>query len=107
MSKVITKREALQACIDGWEWQAEHPEAPSKGQNSILNKFINTCPCCHYNNTHRHHYCGNSCLIPWSGGHCIGDDSSFEKWVNSYSIEKRTKYAKQIVVLAKEALSKL
>lgn len=105
MSKVITKREALQMCIDGWLWQAKHSSERFKANNPIFKSIINACPCCEYRRTHIQDYCGKTCLLSWPEEDCVSDSSPYTKWHwYSNTDEEREKYALQIVKLAREAL---
>lgn len=105
--KPITKREALQACIDGWLWQAKHLNSVYKSNNPKLQGYRNYCPCCEYHTTHKGEYCNQTCLVPWPGVRCLADESPYYKWKNSETDKEREKYALQIVKLARKALREL
>jgi len=107
MGKPMTKREALQACVGGWTWQAKQPQSMSKCANPVFNGCRNCCPCCEYSITHERDYCDKSCLIAWPEASCMSDSSPFTKWRKSDSGKGRTKYARQIVGLARKALARL
>ncbi len=107
----LTKKEALEKTIEMWTWLAEHPEAEKKDyfkENNISNRPICDCYCCQYaleiNAKSRCRYC--PAWFDTNG--CYVDNSPYFKWrYEKDSKSKRTKYALEIVALAKEKIKEL
>jgi hypothetical protein len=105
----LTKPKALQECVRIWTELARTGGGISDKYDIKGNTYATGCPCCQYReeNIEEQSYCGIDCLIKWTGDHCMGFEGEYSKWSNVGTIQGRQKYARQIVKLAEQALSKL
>jgi hypothetical protein len=108
----LTKRKALEICIELWEWLAEDAGRNKKNWPGWekYGPMDNQCPCCAWLTKALCRNCSR-CPIYWGSrkGHhrCeLHQESPFAKWHNTFG-EGREKYALEIVELARTALSKL
>ena len=125
MPKKITKREALTKCIELWTWLSKNSEKDKVDyykENPNQDVYCMNCPVCEYMMEHKvkgkSHHCNSDCIINWGTkeGGCCRPDSPYVRWDDSWNWQKqysvneltlRTKYALEIVELAKQALAKL
>lgn len=113
----ITKEKALQITVELFSWLAKNPRKKKcdwpgwKGYSRLLN----FCACCEYVETIeiQRGSCHYTCPIKWlktdrmllhRQSHCGAATSPYRKWVRAIQPKTRTKYAKQVVNLAKKAL---
>lgn len=106
----LTKKQALEDCIVLWQHLADNPADTKINAVEIVlpgKHYISNCPCCEYSLRHNGlRPCATRCIISWPGGHCQTYASPYHSWC-TVPYAKSTKYALEIVKLAKEALAKL
>lgn len=107
MIEKLTKKKALEICIELWTWLAETGSEYKfdwPGWKEYGDIWAH-CPCCEYQKQNP----VSNCLI-FSGINgkctCTKEDSVYTKW-NSAGTSTRKEYAQQIVDLAKQKLSEL
>ena len=128
----LTKKEALEKTIEMWTWLAEHPEASKKDyckENNIVNRPFCGCYCCQYAseqnsllpNTENKIRCGhcpiwnvsnlcttyNSPYYSYHSAHWHQKLGPQMRYTTELSYRNKTKYALEIVALAKEKLKEL
>lgn len=100
----LTKKEALEKTIEMWMWLAEHPKASDV---PVHDRY-----CCEYGEQIYKDDISKCAICPiWTNGMVIGclwKNSPNFKWrYDAHSKSKRTKYALEIVALAKRRLEEL
>ena len=93
----LTKKKTIKLFREHWKWLAEtgsNSKEDWPGYN-FDNPIESDCFLCEYAGQHpTGHYCGDNCLIAWSGMDCeVGE---FGKWCDAKTVRIRKKYAKII-----------
>lgn len=111
----LTKKEALEKTIEMWTWLAKHPEVEKKDyfkENNIKDVPVHDRYCCEYGEQIYKDDISKCAICPiCTNGMVIGcleSSSPYFNWRHeAHSKSKRTKYALEIVALAKEKLEEL
>lgn len=115
----MTKRQALELCIELWDWLADNPTARKSKWIGFAewDKMESDCPCCQYvaETTKCAPIRGEmeECLhcplhgFAWQGS-CVDKDALYSRWLfchNNPSL--RTELAREIAAAARKALAAL
>lgn len=102
--KKITKREALDACVDIWT-ELARTGADEKPERAYLYEL--ECPACEY--VEQHNLDCPECVIDWrsEGGHCTDPLSPYMDWHQAKTTTERKAAAQAVLNLVKKALEDL
>ena len=102
--KKITKKEALEACIDLW---TELAETGAGNKPTWAEVYDCRCPACEW--TLQHDLDCLECIINWGSdnGHCNNHGSPYRAWLQAASAGELKVAAQAVLNLAKKALEDL
>ena len=106
----MTKKKALRKCVKAWTAIAQASLSAPAAYAAKQKAGYPVCPACEYNNTHAGYYCGNNCIVPWSGNGCGSPQSEYTKWREALERGDNNSavyWAQQIAALAGAALNAL
>ena len=101
MTEILTRKRAIELCLEMWRWLEDNPEKDKKDWllNNGYTLFEVDCNCfiCEYVEQIKYGDCFKCPLKFLWRNHCMSLESPYRKWSDAfYNTEDRIKYAKQI-----------
>lgn len=99
----LTRKQAIKLHREMWSWLAE-TGAKCKSNWPRFKDLYETagyCFCCEFEEIHKGHYCGATCILVWPPDDrgCSEQNDPFTKWYSAKTKKTRQKYARIIAEL--------